>query len=107
MTIQYKYDPHDSTAEFSEFRLFKEMFNTDFNEYLSGNQFVVETSNHGWRNRSGTFDKEYNSGEDFLLDVLGDSSNASIAVLFEEEFCRVTLYSHDNPDGAVFKLRKE
>lgn len=103
----YKYDQADSGAEFNDFQYFKEMFETDFTEYLDGSEFSVETADHGWRNQSGTFTKTYDTGEEFLMDILENHSEFSLEVEFEDGFCKVVLYSHDNPTGAIFKLREQ
>lgn len=107
MDTKYKYDLSDEDAEFRDFQRFKEMFNTDFSHYISGTEFIVETSNHQWRNHSGSFEKKYKTGEDFLTDIIGQKSDFSLTVEFSTGICRVTLYSHDNPTGANFELYED
>ena len=103
---EYSYDSSDG-GDFRDYREFKEQFNRDWDTHFNTNKFCVETSNHGWQNNSGSFDKTYSSGEDFLQEITEGISDASFDVEFRDGVVFVTLYSHDNPTGAIFNAYAE
>jgi hypothetical protein len=80
-----------------KYELFENHFNNNFSEYVSGTQFYITTNNHGWMNNSGNFEKEYSEGHEFLREIIADIGSFRLDVEFDDGYCSVTLYSHDNP----------
>jgi hypothetical protein len=109
MTDKIAYDrrtgDYEQLVDYSEFeRAFQNLWADYFSQPAD---FTVQTSNHGWKNNSGVFEKTYDDGQSALQEVLSGIHNFSLEAEFRDSVCFLTLYSHDNPDGANFEFYLE
>lgn len=102
--VTFDFDERDEDAEYTDYREFEDHFDAAWDEEFDTNDFIVQTSGHGWQNKSGEFEKTYHNGHEAIDDIVEGLPQWSMEARIEDGACFITLYSHDNPTGAGFEI---
>lgn len=101
---EFSFDAGSEDATFTEYDVFESHFNTAFEECFNESDVVIEYENATWKKYSGTKVESYDSGSEFLRDILPDGDIA-VDVRVDEDSIFVKVYTHDTPIGATFEIR--